>query len=149
MTPNVYLCHGLCSWSHTMTSSNGNMFHVTGNLPPHKGQWRGALMFSLIWINGWVNNREAGDLRRHYDVNVMNNSHFSCNIETDASQFLMTTFLLIGQQRCTPCAFWWIWRLNYFFFKRITRDNLPPSQATSKFPNFPMLRTNFFLTNAH
>ena len=31
----------------------------------HKGQWRGALMFSLIcdWINSWVNNREAGDLR--------------------------------------------------------------------------------------
>ena len=30
---------------------------------PHKGQSRGALMFSLIcvWINGWVNNREAGD----------------------------------------------------------------------------------------
>ena len=43
---------------------------------PHEGQWRGALMFSLIyaWINGWVNNREAGDLRRHrahYDVTVM------------------------------------------------------------------------------
>ena len=45
---------------------------------PHKGQWRGALMFSLIcvcaWINGWVNNCEAGDLRRHgahYDVTVM------------------------------------------------------------------------------
>ena len=43
---------------------------------PHKGQWRGALMFSLICarINGWVNNREAGDLRRHcshYKVNVM------------------------------------------------------------------------------
>ena len=34
---------------------------------PYKGQWRGALMFSLIcvWINDWVNNREAGDLRRH------------------------------------------------------------------------------------
>ena len=43
---------------------------------PHKGQWRGAVMFSLIcaWINGWVNNREAGDLRHHrahYDVTVM------------------------------------------------------------------------------
>ena len=43
---------------------------------PHKGQWRGALMFSLIcvWINGSVNNREAGDLRRHQahcDVSVM------------------------------------------------------------------------------
>ena len=44
--------------------------------PPHKGQWSGALMFTLICarINGWVNNREAGDLRRyltHYDVIVM------------------------------------------------------------------------------
>ena len=43
---------------------------------PHKGQWRGALMFSLIcaWINSWINNREAGDLRHHrahYDVTVM------------------------------------------------------------------------------
>ena len=48
---------------------------------PHKGQWRGALMFSLIyaWINDWVNNREAGDLRRqhgHYDVIVMIYSDF-------------------------------------------------------------------------
>ena len=52
-----------------------------GNSPvpvnsPHKGQWRGALMFSLIyvWINDWANNREAGDLRRyrgHFDVIVM------------------------------------------------------------------------------
>ena len=52
-----------------------------GNSPapvnsPHKGQWRGAVMFSLIcpWINAWVNKREAGDLRRHrayYDVIVM------------------------------------------------------------------------------
>ena len=43
---------------------------------PHKGQWRGALTFSLIcaWINSWVNYREAGDLRfhrAHYGVIVM------------------------------------------------------------------------------
>ena len=43
---------------------------------PHKGQWREALVFSLIciWINGWVNNREAGDSRRYrtnYDVTVI------------------------------------------------------------------------------
>ena len=43
---------------------------------PQKGQWRGALMFSLIYarINGWVNTGEAGDLRRHhahYDVMMM------------------------------------------------------------------------------
>ena len=55
----------------------------------HKGQWRGALMFSLIcvWINGWENNREAGDLRRyraHYDVIVMDGPRhqepvYACN----------------------------------------------------------------------
>ena len=43
---------------------------------PHKSQWLGALMFSLIcaWTNGWVRTHEAGDLRRHrahYDVIVM------------------------------------------------------------------------------
>ena len=43
---------------------------------PHIGQWREALMFSLIcaWLNGWVNNREAGDLRHHrahYGATVM------------------------------------------------------------------------------
>ena len=43
---------------------------------PDRGQWRGALMFSLIhaWINDWVNDREAGDLRRHgahYNVSIM------------------------------------------------------------------------------
>ena len=74
------------------TSWNGNMFRVTGfcagNSPvtagihrspvnsPHTDQWRGALMFSLIcaWTSGWVNNQDAGDLRRncaHYDGTVM------------------------------------------------------------------------------
>ena len=43
---------------------------------PHKGQWRGALILSLIcaWINASVNNHEADDLRRHsahYDVTLM------------------------------------------------------------------------------
>ena len=39
---------------------------------PNKSQWRGTLMFSLIY--GWVHNREAGYLRRHIahcDVIVM------------------------------------------------------------------------------
>ena len=43
---------------------------------PHKGQWRGALMFSLICarLNGWANHRDGGDLRRHrfhYDITAM------------------------------------------------------------------------------
>ena len=74
-----------------MPSSNGNIFrywpcvrgiHRSPVNFPHEGQWRGALMFSLICarINGWVNNREASDLRRHcahYDVIVM------CKLTTD------------------------------------------------------------------
>ena len=44
--------------------------------PHHKGQWCGALMLSLIcaWTNGWANNRDVGNLRRHhahYDVSLM------------------------------------------------------------------------------
>ena len=42
----------------------------------HNGQWRGTLMFCFIcaWTNGWANDQDAGDLRRHhalYDVTVM------------------------------------------------------------------------------
>ena len=61
-------------WRHQMETFSAVLAICAGN--SHKGQWRGALMFSLIcvWIDGWVNNREAGDLRRHrahYDVIVM------------------------------------------------------------------------------
>ena len=70
------------SWRrHQMETFSALLAICAGNSPvpvnsPHKGQWRRALMFSLIcvWINGWVNNREAGDLRRyraHYDVTIM------------------------------------------------------------------------------
>ena len=50
--------------------------HLSPVNSQHKGQWRGALMFSLIltWTNGWVSNRDAGNLRRHcahYGVTVM------------------------------------------------------------------------------
>ena len=52
---------------------------------PHKDQWRGALMFSLIcaWINGWVNNGEASDLRHHrvhYEVTVMGRVNYMGNM---------------------------------------------------------------------
>ena len=50
---------------------------------PHKGQWRGALMFSLIcaWIYSSVNNRVAGDLRHqraHSDVSVRHSGIREC-----------------------------------------------------------------------
>ena len=83
-------------WSHMLSSKWHVMFHDDvikwKHIPrywpfvrgihrspvnsPHKGQWRGALKFSLIcaWITGWVYNREAGDFKRyraHYHVTVM------------------------------------------------------------------------------
>ena len=69
-----------------MTSSNGNIFRVTGHFmrgihrspvnSPHKCQWRGALMFSFAcaWTNSRVTIGDAADLRRnrsHSDVLVM------------------------------------------------------------------------------
>ena len=63
----------------------------------HKGQWRGALVFSLIcpWINDWVNNREAGDLRRYsgyYDVSVMHTVQVSFCTRHYPFQRLYTSF---------------------------------------------------------
>ena len=78
-----------CHWSiregYMMTSSNENIpcywpfvrgIHRSPVESPHKGQWRGDLMFSLIcgWTNGWAYNGDASELRRHrahYDVIVM------------------------------------------------------------------------------
>ena len=60
---------------------------------PHKGQWRRALMFSLIcaWINGWANNGDAGDLRRHrahHDVMVMKHAHhFAVVMQSNVHRF--------------------------------------------------------------
>ena len=76
-----------------MTSSNGNIFRVTDHLcgeftgpgtsspgtsefPAQRPVARSfdGFFFICTWINGWVNNGEAGDLRRyhtHYDVTVM------------------------------------------------------------------------------
>ena len=68
-----------------MTSSNGNIFRITGHLC---GEFTGpgefsaqrpvtrsfGVFFDLRLNNGWVNNREVGDLRRNhaqYNVNVM------------------------------------------------------------------------------
>ena len=69
-----------------MTSLNGNIFRVTGPLCgeftfhrwiPHTKASDAELwcfLWFAPWINGWVNNREAGDLirhRAHYDVIVI------------------------------------------------------------------------------
>ena len=111
-----------------MTSSNGNIFRVTGPLcgnspvpvnSPHKGQWRGALMFSLIcvWINGWVNNRESGDLRRHlghYDVIVMT---VECQYNIDTAEVLKTFTLYIFLENISAAILIVIWSWDMFYLK--------------------------------
>ena len=74
---------------------------------PHKGQWRWALMFSLIcvWINAWVNNREAGDLRRYrayYDVTVMTSQMRRFTSEWHFIHSKMNTFRCILDNTLTP-----------------------------------------------
>ena len=73
-------------WRHQMKTFSALLALCAGNSPvpgnsPHNGQWRRALMFSLIcvWTNGGVNNPDDGDLRRHrahYDVIVMSVSQY-------------------------------------------------------------------------
>ena len=87
-----------------MTSSNGSIFRVTGPLceeftglrwfPRTKASdaelW--CFLWSAPWINDWVNNREAGDLRRrraHYDAIVMNIKIF--NMAENTIMYLSTT----------------------------------------------------------
>ena len=117
--PNSYACIKICvplatsliatnlisSWFLIMTSSNGNIFRVTGylcgELTGHRcipltkaSDQSGDLMFSLIfaWTNDWVNNRDGGDLRHHrahYDVTVM----FLLLIKRISPHLHMYTFL--------------------------------------------------------
>ena len=101
---NVFLhryseCHHWCItwWRHHMENFPRYWPFVRGihRSPvnsPHKGQWRGALMFSLIcaWTNGRVNNWDASDLRRHrahYDVTVMT---YRVRIEVVVQQGVVT-----------------------------------------------------------
>ena len=71
-----------------------------------KGQWRGVLMCSLIsaWANGWVNNRNAGDLRRH-------RAHYNFIIMTTRGPLLSRgqVWLEVKVVRITvSCLVWWI-----------------------------------------
>ena len=119
-------------WRHQMETLSALLALCAGNSPvpvnsPHKGQWRRALMCSLICtrINDWVNNRETGDLRhhrRHYDVIVMWFVQFLKNVRgsQDASRILeqfdhfntrgirasfFSTISLANFQYCPPVCF--------------------------------------------
>ena len=80
---------------------------------PHKGLWRGALMFCLIcvWMNGWVNNREAGDLRRyraHYEVTLIITIHWYQHVSGNYRIGFKGVFIL------TICHLF-VYHLGFFF----------------------------------
>ena len=73
---------------------------------PHKGQWCGALMFSLIctWTNSWTNNRDSSDLRRHH-------VHYDVTANINTSLPVMETFcelLPLCQGNPPDTGYWWI-----------------------------------------
>ena len=100
-----------------------------GNSPvtdvfPHKGPWRGALIFSLIcaYIYGWVNNHEAGGLRRHrahYDVIVM----WDSPIGRTASLYW------IRPLHCTPIRH--VYSHSRQFVSNPHKENLPSSHVAN------------------
>ena len=76
---------------------------------PHKCQWRGALIFSLIyaWTNGWANTRDAEDLGSHcahYEVTVMSNITTTRQSATKNRKCLIT-MLYIGIYFPTPTSY--------------------------------------------
>ena len=89
----------------------------------HKGQWRGAFMFTLICagINFWVNNCEAGDLRRyraHYDVIVMGIAIKPVSILHNETNNVTVCIQLISPWPRWP-AFWQTTFLNTFSWMKI------------------------------
>ena len=137
----------VCEWrlqGHTtmMTSSNGNIFRVTG---PLCGEFTGPGEFPIqrpvmrsfnvslicVWINGWVNNREAGDLRRyraHYDASVMTATQWplpqclsrpsgklnSWPIVPDDRGFFSVTGKRVYHAASISCGFLYIFRLKFW-----------------------------------
>ena len=117
--------YDVIKWKHFLR--NWSFVRGTHSSPmnsPHKGQWRGALMFSLIcsWKRGWVNNGEAGDLRchrTHYDVTVMQ-IRIDCGWPAEQINLLVAWYssnLRTGSTPEKPKYDWHNWIKVIFFYK--------------------------------
>ena len=107
-------------WRHQMETFSALLALYVGNSPvtgefPSQSRWRGALGFSLIcaWIDGWVNNPEAGDFRRHraeYDVIAVNYRPVANLCDNSLCQHISPQFLqcqdslTVGEVRDS-----WLW----------------------------------------
>ena len=134
-------CYQLMMTSSNETKNAALLAICAGNSPvtgefPHKGQWRGGLMFSVICacINSSVNNRKAGDLRRrhaHYDVTAM---HCRANVFNHCcANFLKTSnkfaFLFISQH----------WHNDLYIYIYYTVSTIPDSTYPRQFTNYTIV----------
>ena len=83
-------------------------------------------MFSSIWawLNGWVNNREAGDLRRHrahYDVIVMTAVNWVIMGSDDS---LPSTWCLEKYKQCSSIIAHWFIKFNSLCLTVNTNQNI-------------------------
>ena len=118
---------------------------------PHKGQWSGALMFSLISarINGGVNDREAGSLRRirpHYDVTVMDiewgikiYSLRKCTWKATILDTSMKTSLTFNYSRCRyyGMIYGMILYASLQWLRQHIHQSLNPQRTPHSSPAFP------------
>ena len=132
-----------------MTSSDGNIFRGTCPLwgestgdPPVARNF--GVFFDLHWTNGYVNNRDADDLRchcAHCDVTLMSFTGFVLFIFTHSPQ---GCFIGIGAvMRSTLISIWiWFWVLHLSYalkcdraLKRLLVENL----------GFPIMQRQCFM----
>ena len=110
-------CYLICPWSWLVSSWNHQMEAFSASLAicegihrspvnsPHKGQWRGSVIFSLICArtNVWTNHWDTSVLRRHrvhYDVTVMlHTKSLSPNFRTPGTE--------IKRRKCRPSGHYW------------------------------------------
>ena len=121
----IHICSQVQLIVDNMITSSNEPFqrgiHQSRMNSSHKGQWGGAMMVSLIcaYINCWVNNREAGDLRRHrahYDVIVMKlalSTRQDITCRTDGQKMCIydtgrqsDNVRPRGSSQRTPCQLW-------------------------------------------
>ena len=104
----IYSFSNFLWWRHQMETFSALLALCAGNSPVNgefPAQWRGTLMFYLIctWINGWVNNSKAGDLRCH-------RAHYGVTVMPKLSNLLV---MKIGQLSAIIYATHFSWQISY------------------------------------
>ena len=104
---------------------------------PHKGNWRRALVFSLICArtNGWANNRDAGDLGRHvayYDVTEMKVCTVAQNKTTTKQSKVCRFMKMFWDINCfiTNCWYSFSYKSDKGEWNQLTRNQLDGSTET-------------------